>query len=135
VDLQNLTPRESLIDISVKFSDKSVLILRKTRIAGKDYVRVDMVNVDDGKIIQSYIVNVEDTKYYENIHGKAFKQGVIVHPSDEGIVREKISDRTAAIIADSDKFISGNEYLYPYGDDVLAVTNNRVILIKPRKGR
>lgn len=135
VKLPELTARESLIDLSIKFSDNSVLIIRKTRRSGVDYVHIDVVDGQDGQITYSQMAKIGELERYENIHGKAFKKGIVIHPTDKGVVYEKVMQQQFESLTDSDQFVTGSDSLHIYGDDVLIVTNDRVLLIKPKKVR
>ncbi len=135
VDLPMLAPKESLIDLSVKFSDTSVLIIRKTRRRGVDYVYIDVVSGKDGNVIHSHTGKVGEMERYENIHGKAFKTGIIMHPTNEGVVHEKVVDQATSVLTDSEQFVAGDDSLYAYGNDVLVVKDDRILLVKPKKAR
>lgn len=135
IELPELTPRESLIDLSIKFSDNSVLIIRKTRRAGIDYVHLDVIDGHDSQITHSQITKVSELEQYENIHGKAFKKGIVIHPTSQGVLYEKITQQQSDILTDSEQFISAGDSLYVYGNNILAVTDDRVLLIKPKKVR
>lgn len=133
LEFPKLTPRESLIDFSIKFSDTSVLILRKTKRVGIDYIRIDVVDIESGKVIYSHTGKVRELERYENIHGKAFKAGVLMHPTNKGVVHEKITSQQTGILADSDQFVGEEDALYAYGKDIISLTDDRVLLIKSKK--
>ncbi len=135
VELSKLSSQESIIDLSIKFSDNSVLIIRKTRKKGIDYVHFDIVSSHDGQTTYSHSAKVNELSQYENVHGKVFQKGIIVHPTHQGILYEKVIQQQSDILANSEQFITANDALYVYDKQLLTVTDDHVILIKPKKVR
>jgi H/ACA ribonucleoprotein complex subunit 3 len=125
VKIPPLEKNEEFTDLDVKFSANSLLLLRKTRQAGQDFVHIETISLESGKIFVSYRIKVTDL--YSNIHGQAYQAGIILHPTDRGVVREKISDRVQTTFTDTEQFVGEGDTLYPYERGILVVKEDRVI--------
>lgn len=130
VNLPETEKHESLIDLSVRFGDRKILILRKTRKGGVDHIRFDVVGTD-GDVVRSRSFEVDDAPVYRNLHGKAFRDGNVLHPSQRGIVQE-FEDGSTNVLTDSSQFVTQEDSLYPYGGGLLVVKDDRVVQIKPK---
>lgn len=131
INLSQLDNQESLIDASIRFGAKTVLILRHTRQRGANYVRIDRVNIDDGQIIDSKKSKTADAGLFQDIHGKGFTDGAVLHATEDGIVMQNLSDDNTIILPGTDNYVSGGEQLVRYGSGVLVITSDRIIHLKP----
>ncbi len=129
VPLEELVKGESMIDLSVRFSGSSILVLRKTRSRGVDFVRVDIINTQNGSVSDSYRVKTSEVEVFENIHGKAYKSGLILHPTDQGIVQETLPDQNRKEINATSNYVQGDDKLHLSPDGIVIVTGERVILL------
>ncbi len=132
VKLSGLNKGESLIDLSVKFSKDSVLVIRKTRSKGVDHIRLELLD-DQGNIKYSDRFKSGEKSEYQNVSGKAFKSGIIAHPTNDGVVFEKLFKDQHQTMSGTNGLVYEKDSLSPVDDGVIAVTDNQVILIKPRK--
>jgi len=131
IDLEQLENQESLIDASVRFGMKFALVLRHTRQRGINFIRIDRVNIEDGQIIDSKRMKTVDAALYDDVHGKAFTDGAVLHATDDGITMQNLSDGSAIILPGTDNYVNGGEQLLRYGNGILVVTSDRIICLKP----
>jgi hypothetical protein len=132
IALAALSRGESLADVSVKFDSPTALILRQTRFRGVDRVRIDIVKLSDGSIALSRIAKAADEPHWDSIGGKAYGGTIAMHPSPQGIVREDLATGQATTLGATQKFVSGDDSLDRFGDAVMVVKADRVVLIKHR---
>lgn len=125
IEISDLEKDEELTDLSVRFSSDSLLLLRKARQAGQDFARLEVIG-SSGEIT-SHRLKLTDSELYNNIHSQAYKAGIILHPTDRGVVREKISDRTQTTFTATEQFVEEGDILYPYENGILVVKEDRVI--------
>lgn len=132
LNLDPLSRQESLIDLSVRFGAKSLLVLRHTRVRGVNYVRIEKVNISNAKVLQSHRIKISENRLYESVHGKGYTDDALLHPSDDGIVLETLSDQTTTVLKGTDNYVSGNDKLYRYKKGVLVITNDRILFLTPK---
>lgn len=125
VAIPELEKAESLIDISVKISSKGVYLLRRTQLAGKDYLRQELVD-EGGKVTFSNRTPLANHPY-PNLHGQAYSTGVILHPTDNGVVQEEVSTGKTKTFAETQGVVDGGDNLIRLGGSILVVKNDRVI--------
>ncbi len=128
VDILPLDLREEIIDLGVKFFEKTILFLRKTRKAGKDQIKICMIDLK-GNILFSDQLELEKAEYYKNIHGQSYRGGIILHPTDEGVIQEKVKNHQQTTFSDTEPFISQSDALYLYQKGLLVVKENQVLYL------
>lgn len=134
VNLPSLLKTEALHDISVRFAGERVIVLRKTRKRGEDFVHVSVVRVKDGSIKGSTIVKVMDNPLYDTIHGKAFDGSNLIHPSADGLVQEDLKAQQKVTLKATDQYINGDESVVCFGaSEFIVVRHERILLITPNK--
>jgi len=129
VGLEPLTVHESLIDLSIQFGAKIVLILRHTRVRGTNYVRIEQANITDGQITKSQRIKISEARTYETIHGKGYTDDMVLHPTDNGIVMENLADQSATPLSGTDNYVTSDSQLHRYKKGVLSVTRDRIIFL------
>ena len=133
VGLAELDDQESIIDASVRFGAKTVLVLRHTRQRGTNYIRIDLVNIKDGQVISSQKSKVSEVPLFDNIHGKAFTDSHILHATEDGIVMQDLNSGNTLVLPGTENYVSGGEQLMRSGNGVLVFTGDRVLYLKPIK--
>ena len=123
---------ETILEMDIKFSSSQILLIMKTRYRGNDYVRMDTISVKDGSSAGSYIFK-QDQVRPDDIFGKAFLSGIVMHPTDKGVVRESLKDGSIAPLNGTEKYIHDEDQLFPLGDGILAVKESDIVLLKPKK--
>jgi len=127
VDIPGLNFGEILLDISAKFSSRGVLLLRKTQEGGKNYLRQEMVD-ESGKVVFTNRVN-EATHPNPHAHGQAYATGLVLHPTDKGIVQEKITSGETKIFPSTKGHVDSGDSLLRFGNSIVAVKEDRVLQI------
>jgi len=127
--VEPLAKGERLIDFSVKFSDNSLVLLRKTRKGGIDYVRVEQVEIASAKVVYANKLKLSEAPVYENICGQVYASGLILHPTDSGIVKEKIAERSQTTFSETEKFVDQDDELVRYGRGLLVIKPDRVLYL------
>lgn len=131
LSVQPLEPGESMIDHEVYFSPDSVMVVRATRKRGVDRVRVDVVSVTDGTLLQSFLIEGLALGPWERIHGKAYANGLVMHPTDQGIVREKLADRSQNPLLFTQNHVKSLDDLDRLGGGIMVKKTDRVLVINP----
>ncbi len=121
--ITNLKDNESIVDVSIRFSATSILLILKTEIKGKTFVHVYVLHAD--KVKCHFRVDAISSDTYKNIHGKAFaasaKASIILHATDDGIVQEKIatSGSLASLLSETEPFVSDSDTIDQYRAGIL----------------
>jgi len=125
--LPGLELGESLIDITVKFSASSFLILRKTKLKGAEYIHFDAF---DKKGINLYSSKVEVGKLpSDRIHGQAYAGGKLIFPSDTGAIRYDLATGTQTQFQATNKVVNSGQSLFTYAAGLLVVDPRHVSYI------
>lgn len=130
VVIPQLEAGESLTDIAVKFSSQGVYLLRKTQLKGANYLRQEMVD-SSGKVI--FTNRMEESRHPEpEIHGLAYSTGQALHATDKGVLHEKVQTGETRLFASTVGFVDGGDTLLRHGASILAVKQDKVLLITPK---
>ncbi len=127
--IQRLDAGESMTDHAVYFSRESVLMVRATRKRGADRVHVDVVSTADGAILWSLVFEGQEIGPWERVRGKAFSNGLVMHPTDQGILRENLADRTRQSLVFTQGHVLSPDDLDRIGEGIMVVRSDRVLTI------
>jgi hypothetical protein len=133
VDLPKLESGESIADVEIYFSREEVLVIRKTRKKGIEFVRLETVSTEDGSVKNSRIVEVSNCPWWDNIHNKAFSLNFVMHPTDDGIIKEKISDGNTMDLPGTDQYVTSDNKLGRFDRGVMVVKEGSIVSIEPKK--
>lgn len=129
--ITELQADESIIDVSTVFTSSVVLMLLKTEIKGRTYTHVYRLHKD--RVQWHSKVEAISSDLYANIHGKAFgvssdSVAVVLHPTDDGVVREVITDgkSDAFLLSETSQFVSDSDSLDQYAGGIL-VTGDQLV--------
>jgi len=110
---------ESLIDITVKFSGSSFLIIRKTKQKGGEFVHFDAY---DKKGVNLYSSRIEGAKLpSDRIHGQAYAGGKLIFPTDTGAIRYDPVSGSQTQFQATDKVVNSGQSLFTYAAGLLVV--------------
>jgi len=127
VDIPQLETGEVVLDISARFSSRGACLLRKTQVAGKTYLRQDLID-ENGKVIFS--TRMEEANHPNpSVHGQAYATGLILHPTDLGIMQEVLQTGKTKIFPATKGFVDGGDSLIRFGGSILASKQDRVLQI------
>ena len=125
VHLAPLDAEESLIDRGVYFSNQGALIRRHTQERGVDYLRTEMIN-SAGKVIYTSAKIKRGDHPHPNLQGLAYATGILLHPTDNGIVQEKVEHGTFKTFSATRDFVQEGDTLELYESGLLAIGENQV---------
>jgi hypothetical protein len=130
VQVPALEMGETVADLSVRFSSQGVYLLRKTQQGGIDYIRREMVD-SSGKV--TFSDRIEESKHVSpEIHGLAYSTGQALHATDNGVLHENIKTGATKLFDSTKGYVDGNDSLLRYGPSILAVKQDRVLMITPK---
>jgi len=116
---------ESLVDIKVVFSGGLVLLGRRTRLLGQDWLRLEVLN-SAGKVINSRRAKVEDFGNIQSLTGIAFAHNLALLPTDEGTLRVDLASGQQILLTNTQPHVGDGDGLIPFGRGLLAISDNRV---------
>jgi len=132
-DLPVLDKGESINDVAIYFSREEILVVRKTSKAGVEYVRVETVSTENGSINNSRIIDPNDEPQWDDISGKAFSKGFVMHSTDDGVMREAIDSGQTSILPDTDQYVTSEDGLGRFDKGVMVVKESSIVSIEPKK--
>ena len=125
--LPGLELGESLLDITVKFSTSSFLIVRKTKLKGGEYVHFDAF---DKKGVNLYSSKVEVGKLpSDRIHGQAYAGGKLIFPTDTGAIRYDPANGSQTQFQATSKVVNSGQSLFTYAAGLLVVDPRHISYI------
>ena len=125
--LPGLELGESLLDITVKFSTSSFLIVRKTKLKGGEYVHFDAF---DKKGVNLYSSKVEVGKLHsDRIHGQAYAGGKLIFPTDTGAIRYDPANGSQTQFQATSKVVNSGQSLFTYAAGLLVVDPRHISYI------
>ncbi|MBM4402474.1 MAG: hypothetical protein FJ044_04480, partial [Candidatus Cloacimonetes bacterium] len=125
VGIPALEVDETMTDRTIRFSASSLVLLRKTRQAGEEFCRIDVVDIASSQVISSRRVSLIDNPQFTDIHTCAYKQGVILIPTDDGLLAENVETGQQRTFPDTAQYVSAGDSLWPFEEGSLAVSINR----------
>lgn len=127
VDIPALEPTENVIDISVKFSSRGVYLIRKTKDLGKVYIRRDLVD-EEGKVI--FTSKMEESKHPNpGVHGQAYGTGMVLHPTDMGVMQEDVTSGKTKVFDGTKGFVDSGDVLHRFGQSLLIVKSDNILQV------
>lgn len=127
--VSELRRRESLLDLSVRFSEKALLLMRRTRYRGADYVYLDRVEIPSGVVLSNEVLEISTHPHWDSIRGKAYVGNTVMHALDSGILKENLDTHQTQALPGSAQVASAEDSLLPYGGGVLVVKHNKVLFV------
>lgn len=124
VQLSNLPGQ--LIDIDVKFSISTILLLRKTLHNGRTFSHWHIID-NEGKVLETKSEESINSDLLKTIYGKAFAGSNIIHATDAGIVIEKHG--VAQLKSSTVEFVNEDTSLSLFKQGLLAISSNKIMYI------
>lgn len=116
---------EAVLDFAAKLHATGSLVLRHTRQAGLDYLRLDGFD-SKGKLVFAQQRRLDEADESENLAGALYAGGVALWPTGEGIIKEGVAQRQRVELLATAPYVNGATHLTQYENGLLAVTDNRV---------
>ncbi|MBN1287300.1 MAG: hypothetical protein JXB47_18010 [Anaerolineae bacterium] len=123
-----LADAESLTGSAALFGRHGALLVRHTRLAGVDYVRLDEVS-RAGAVVFSQRRKRAESRLYELLGGQAYEAGIVLHATDDGIVQERLADGGLRTFAATEPYVAEGDRLIPYQNGILVVKSDRVLFL------
>ena len=111
---------EGLLDLSVKFSTQTILLIRKTEFKGETYVRFDLFD-RQGVSLSSTKIELKRLPT-ESIHGLAYAGRQIIFPTDLGAVRFDPTTQSASPFSSTNKIVDSSQALFAYQAGLLVLS-------------
>jgi hypothetical protein len=126
LQLNEMDQGESLIDKVIRFSATSVLVLRRTKKSGKEYCRIETLDIQTGQRLSSRTVAILDCPQYDNFHNIAYGRGTILFTQNDGLLAENAETGNQKTFPQTINLVDERSQLWLYGQGLLAVSDNRV---------
>ncbi len=127
IDISPLDQGESMIDRTIRFSSSSILLLRRTVKNGKDYCRLDLIDNQLNRVKITKKFEVIDKPHFGNIHVCAYARGVILIPSDDGLIAESIDNESQKKFPATANYVNADSQLWPYENGIVVVSGEKVL--------
>jgi len=115
-----------MIDIDVKVSVNSLILLRKSLNKGRTYSHWHMIN-DKGQVVESKSEESINSELLRNIHGKELAGSNIIHSTDAGIAVEKHGN--VSLKVSTAEIVNTGHRLMLYKHGLLAVSEKKIVYL------
>jgi hypothetical protein len=116
-----------LIDMDVRVSVNTLLLLRKNLHQGRTYSHWHIIN-DQGQILENKSEESISSDLLRTIHGKELVGSSIVHATDAGIVIEKHG--VASLKVSTAEFVDSESKLLMYRQGIVSISDKSVVYLK-----
>ncbi|MDD5289847.1 MAG: hypothetical protein PHT40_01430 [Patescibacteria group bacterium] len=125
---------EKLEDFSVYFNKTNVLLIRKTKYRGKDFIRFSLIDLT-GQIQQDILLNdsEEGFAYWQELQGKLFQSASVLHLSTEGLVKHELISQRYSPVAGTKGLIMADDRLLRFNNKIIVVRRNSIFSLSPKK--
>lgn len=121
---------ESLVDLAVRFSADDVLLVRRTRLAGQERVRIEKISLADATITLSRSFAVIDHPHWDTVSGIAYRGQIVMIPTDNGMVRVRLDTFDAQTLTGTQSVSAADDRLHVYGSDLLTARHHTVVALR-----
>jgi hypothetical protein len=118
---------ESMVDRAIRFSQSSLLLLRRTRKAGEENCLIGVIDLQSGEVRSSRRVSLRDNPQFANIHAVAYARGTILIPQDDGLLAENAQTGKQRLFSETANYVNSGVQLRPYDQGILVIHPNKVI--------
>jgi serine/threonine protein kinase len=115
-----------LIDLDVRVSVKTLLLLRKNLHHGRTYSHWHIIS-DEGEVLETKSEESISSDLLKNIHGKELVGSSIVHSTDAGVTIEKHGDISLKV--STAEFVTSDSKLLMYKQGILAISGRRIMYL------
>lgn len=113
VDIPQLPPGQTLIDLTVKFSSKSLLFRRLIQAHGLNQVETFVISLT-GQVLGSFTRPLTDYPL-DQIHGTAYDHGKAWYSTDQGLIVEDLFAGTFTLVNKTTKAVTAHDQLIHLG--------------------
>jgi serine/threonine protein kinase len=128
IHIAPLEPEETLMDLAVYFSQQDILLRRHTQQQGIDYLHTEVLD-KQGTVLFSAPRVRRSHHPYPSLHGSVYASGMLLHPSDDGIIQEHITRGTCKAFSATSAYVHADTILELYTAGLLLVDENQVLYL------
>ena len=134
VTLSPLRSLESQEDFSIYFRPSGVLLVRKTRYRGKDFIRYSIIGLD-GLVQTEECLSIKDEGFdaWQNLDGKLFQATSILHVTPDGVVKQNLKSGVYSVMKDTTGIITQTDRLITFDGKVTVVRRDSALTISKKK--
>jgi hypothetical protein len=122
-----LQPGESLVEIEAVFGRTATAFLLKVNRFGQQFLRTIVVG-DMGRVHSIYENRTAAAVQYDTMTGKVLSETTLLHPTDEGIVKE--SGPVKVTMTETADWVSDGDLLHLHPDGLLIQQAAALYLVK-----
>ena len=126
--LPQLDRGETITDVVVKFAPDSCFLQRSTQKNGIDFTSRDLFDYT-GRIFFSARTKTEEL-LVANVHNSVYAGGVLVHPTDSGVVQENLQEGKYKTFTPTRSFVSSADKLFRFGKGLLVASDSSIRLLE-----
>ncbi|MCU0512660.1 MAG: hypothetical protein MUE40_08830 [Anaerolineae bacterium] len=126
--LSPLAAGEYMVECSVEFGEKSLLILRLTQWQGRERLCLDEIDLQGQSLHTEYLT---DTADFTPLDAPVYARDWLLVATDAGIVRRRLSDQTRTTFTQTESVVRSGDRLYRYGRGLLIPADDRVLYVTP----
>lgn len=123
--LPDLESGESLLETQITFDPQHALVWRRTKQAGREYIRLEQVD-RQGQILLTRRLPLSENPHYQSLSGKALAGNWLLQSSDAGLVRENLSTRLETTFSATGPYLQDDDSLWLYQKGVLVVSRQNL---------
>ncbi|NJR12835.1 hypothetical protein HC776_02985 [bacterium] len=126
VTLTPLQTGEFVIDTSVKFASRTLLVARLTQLNGVEQIRFDQIS-DTGTLLTA--TTRPDVETFQPLGAHAYARNMLLYATDQGVEREALDTRQKAAFAQTERVVRGGHRLFAYQQGLLVVGEDKIIYV------
>jgi hypothetical protein len=126
--LAELAAEERLLDIAVYFGETDLLVRRQTLERGHEYLRSEIIDHQGQLVHQAPRIQRKEHPC-PALHGLAYTRGMLLHATDDGIVQERVMQRTFKPFSGTKGIVREGMTLIPYHRGLLAIGEQQILQI------
>jgi hypothetical protein len=120
--LPPLEAGEALLEANAKFARDTVLIARRTLLAGAERVRLEEVD-PSGKLLISVLAQPDD---FTPLDAHAYGRGMVLHATDTGIVQKRLDTGVTKTFSGTESAVKRGDALHPFERGLLVISEKRI---------
>jgi hypothetical protein len=132
LEVQPLLQGESLLEQRAFFSGDELLLVRRARLNGEEWLRFETFEAGGKKQWQRYC-RASDLQGLQNLGGLVYSRGVALIPTDAGIVKADLATGQNQTLSATQPYAGDGDGLEPFGRGLLAINQNKIYYIEVTK--
>jgi hypothetical protein len=129
IAVSELDAGEVVTDQVVRFGPKSLVLLRKTRLSGREYCRVNVIDLHSGEVLVSQRFDLANDPDLADIHATAYDRLALLVAGEDGLIGYNLQTGTRRVVDQTKGLVLAGNDLWQYEGGLLVVSKNRVTKI------